>query len=54
LYYAGIESPAAFAASIGNAEISVDAWAEPPEEGALTALPQTSFAGVTGALAGAS
>jgi type IV pilus assembly protein PilM len=54
LYYAGIESPAEFAASIGNAEISVVAWAERPEEGALTALPQTSFAGVAGALAGAS
>ena len=53
LYYAGIESPAEFAASIGNPEISVVAWAERPEEGALTALPQTSFAGVTGALAGA-
>ncbi len=54
LYYAGIESFEEFAASIGNAEISVVAWAERPEEGALTALPQTSFAGVTGALAGAS
>ena len=54
LYYAGIESPAEFAASIGNPEISVVAWAERPEEGALTALPQTSFAGVAGALAGAS
>jgi type IV pilus assembly protein PilM len=54
LYYAGIESPGEFAASIDNAEISVVAWAERPEEGALTSLPQTSFAGVTGALAGAS
>ncbi len=54
LYYAGIESPAEFAASIGNPEISVVAWADRPEEGALTALPQTSFAGVAGALAGAS
>jgi type IV pilus assembly protein PilM len=53
LYYAGIESPAAFAASIGDAEISIDAWADRPEEGALTALPQISFAGVTSALAGA-
>ena len=54
LYYAGIESPAEFAASIDNPEISIVAWAERPEEGALTALPQTSFAGVAGALAGAS
>jgi type IV pilus assembly protein PilM len=54
LYYAGVESPAEFAASIGNPEISVVAWAERPEEGALTSLPQISFAGVTGALAGAS
>jgi type IV pilus assembly protein PilM len=53
LYYAGIESPAEFAASVGDAEIEVVAWAERPEEGALTALPQTSFAGVAGALAGA-
>lgn len=54
LYYAGIESPADFATSIGNPELPVVAWAERPEEGALTSLPQTSFAGVTGALAGAS
>jgi type IV pilus assembly protein PilM len=54
LYYAGIWSPAEFAAFIDNAEIQVVAWADRPEEGALTALPQTSFAGVTGALAGAS
>ncbi len=54
LYYAGIESFDEFAASIGNPEIAIAAWAERPEEGALTALPQTSFAGVAGALAGAS
>ncbi|MFZ0336671.1 MAG: hypothetical protein WAL45_01460, partial [Terracidiphilus sp.] len=53
LYYAGIESPSKFAASIGNLEISVVAWGDRPEEGALTALPQTSFAGVAGALGGA-
>jgi type IV pilus assembly protein PilM len=53
LYYAGIWSPGEFAAFIDNAEIEVVAWAERPEEGALTALPQTNFAGVTGALAGA-
>ena len=54
LYYAGTESFEEFAESIGNPEIAIAAWAERPEEGALTALPQTSFAGVTGALAGAS
>jgi type IV pilus assembly protein PilM len=54
LYYAGIWSPAEFAAFIDNPDLQVVAWAERPEEGALTALPQTSFAGVTGALAGAS
>ena len=54
LYFTGIESPAEFAASIGNPEFPIVAWAERPEEGALTALPQTSFAGVIGALAGAS
>lgn len=54
LYYAGIWSPAEFAAFVDNAEIQVVAWAERPEEGAMTSLPETSFAGVTGALAGAS
>jgi type IV pilus assembly protein PilM len=54
LYYAGIWSPAEFAAFVDNAEIQVVAWAERPEEGAMTALPETSFAGVAGALAGAS
>ncbi len=54
LYYAGIESFEEFAATIGNPEIAIAAWAERPEEGALTSLPQTSFAGVAGALAGAS
>ena len=54
LYYAGIESFEEFAASMGNPDIAIAAWAERPEEGALTALPQTSFAGVAGALAGAS
>ena len=54
LYYAGIESLVQFAESIGNPEIAIAEWAERPEEGALTSLPQTSFAGVAGALAGAS
>jgi type IV pilus assembly protein PilM len=54
LYYAGIESLVQFAESIGNPEIAIAEWAERPEEGAVTSLPQTSFAGVAGALAGAS
>jgi type IV pilus assembly protein PilM len=54
LHYAGIHSPAEFAETIGNAGIPIVEWAGRPEEGALTALPQTSFAGVAGALAGAS
>jgi len=54
LYYAGIQDGAQFAASIGDPEISVVDWAGRPEEGAMTALPQTGYAGVAGALAGAS
>jgi hypothetical protein len=53
LHYAGIESPAEFAASIGNPELTVVEWAAARRR-RLTALPQTSFAGVRGALAGAS
>ena len=54
LYYAGIQDPAEFAAAIGNPDLSVVEWAERPSDGVLTSLPQTSFAGVRGALAGAS
>ena len=54
LHYAGIPSPAEFAESIGNVDFAVVEWASRPEEGVLTALPQTSCAGVAGALAGAS
>ena len=54
LHYAGVQDPAEFAASIGDPELSVVEWASRPEEGAMTALPQACFAGVTGALAGAS
>jgi type IV pilus assembly protein PilM len=54
LYYAGIQSPAQFAESIGNPELTVVEWTSRPGEGALTSLPQTAFAGVAGALAGAS
>jgi type IV pilus assembly protein PilM len=54
LYYAGVQDPAEFAASIGDPDLSVVEWASRPDEGAMTALPQTCFAGVAGALAGAS
>jgi len=54
LLYAGIQSPDEFAASIGDPSLSVEEWVARPIEGALTAMPQTSFAGVAGALAGAS
>jgi type IV pilus assembly protein PilM len=53
LHYAGIQSPEEFAESTGNPRLTVVEWAEPPSEGILTSLPQTSFAGVRGALAGA-
>lgn len=54
LHYAGIQDPSEFAASIGDPDLSVVDWASRPDEGAMTALPQVSYAGVTGALAGAS
>ena len=54
LYYAGIQDAADFAASIGDPDLSVVEWASRPDEGAMTALPQACFAGVAGALAGAS
>jgi type IV pilus assembly protein PilM len=54
LHYAGIQSPAEFAESIGNPPFPIVEWAGRPSEGALTSLPQASFAGVAGALAGAS
>jgi type IV pilus assembly protein PilM len=54
LHYAGVQDPAEFAASIGDPELSVVEWAPRPDQGAMTALPQACFAGVAGALAGAS
>jgi type IV pilus assembly protein PilM len=54
LYYAGVQDPAEFAASIGDPDLSVVEWASRPDEGAMNALPHTCFAGVAGALAGAS
>jgi type IV pilus assembly protein PilM len=53
LHYAGIEPPAEFAQSIDDAELTVVDWVRRPDSGMLTTLPQTSYAGVAGALAGA-
>ncbi len=41
LHYAGVQDPAEFAASIGDPDLTVVEWASRPEEGAMTALPQT-------------
>ena len=54
LFYAGVQDTSEFAVSLGDPALSVSDWASRPEEGAMTALPQTCFAGVAGALAGAS
>ncbi len=54
LHYTGIQKAGAFANTIGDPELTVVEWTPHPESGATTALPQTSFAGVAGALAGAS
>jgi type IV pilus assembly protein PilM len=54
IYYAGVQDPDDFAHAIADPALSVVEWASRPGEGAMTALPQTSFAGVAGALAGAS
>ncbi len=54
LYYAGVQDSSEFAASIGDPDLSVVEWVARPIEGAMTALPQTCYAAVHGALAGAS
>ncbi len=58
LHYAGIQKAREFASALsqspGGPELTVVEWTPHPESGATTALPQTSFAGVAGALAGAS
>jgi type IV pilus assembly protein PilM len=53
LHYTGIAPAADFAKAIGDPELSVVDWVPRPGNGAMTTLPQTSYAGVTGALAGA-
>jgi type IV pilus assembly protein PilM len=53
LHYAGIEPPAEFAQFLDDPELTVVDWVSRPHSGMLTTLPQTSYAGVAGALAGA-
>jgi type IV pilus assembly protein PilM len=53
LHYAGIQEAAEFADAIGEPDITVVEWVPRPRSGVLTILPQTSLAGVAGALAGA-
>ena len=53
LHFAGNESADVFATSVADPELTVVDWVPRPESGAMTTLPQTSFAGVAGALAGA-
>jgi type IV pilus assembly protein PilM len=51
LHYAGIQKAADFAQWVAVPELAVVEWAARPEDGTITALPQTSLAGVAGALA---
>jgi type IV pilus assembly protein PilM len=53
LHYAGIETAAEFAQTVGDPELAVVEWVPRPDRGAMTTLPQASYAGVAGALAGA-
>jgi type IV pilus assembly protein PilM len=53
LHYAGIESAAELAQGIGDPDLTVVEWIPRPDRGAMTTLPQTNYAGVAGALAGA-
>jgi type IV pilus assembly protein PilM len=53
LHYAGIAPANEFARAIADPELTVVDWVPRPQNGAITTLPQTSYAGVTGALAGA-
>lgn len=52
LHYTGVQPGAEFAQGIGDPELSVVNWVPRPDSGATTTLPQTSYAGVAGALAG--
>jgi len=52
LHYTGILKAADFSRTIADSTFDIIEWVLRPE-GAATPLPQTSFAGVAGALAGA-
>lgn len=54
LHYAGIAPAAEFARAVADPELTVVDWVPRPESGAMTTLPQTSYAAVAGALTGAS
>ncbi|HTY82907.1 MAG TPA: hypothetical protein VMB19_01745 [Silvibacterium sp.] len=53
LHYAGSVPGPDFARALDDPELSVVDWVPRPESGAVTTLPQTSYAGVAGALTGA-
>jgi type IV pilus assembly protein PilM len=53
LHYAGIVPGPDFARAIAEPELDIVDWVARPRSGATTTLPQTSYAGVAGALAGA-
>ncbi len=53
LYYAGNREAAEFATWLGETELSVVELAPKPDSGAMTSLGDSSIAGVTGALVGA-
>ena len=53
LHYAGNEPTAEFARVLADAELSVVDWVARPSNGDMNTLPQISYAGVAGALAGA-
>ncbi|HVN94555.1 MAG TPA: hypothetical protein VMT38_12710 [Terracidiphilus sp.] len=54
LHYAGTQEAEEFAVHLGDPELTIVEWVSRPSEGAMTALPQACYAGVAGALAGAS
>jgi type IV pilus assembly protein PilM len=53
LHYAGVVPADAFAQAVASLDLTVVDWAPRPDSGAMTTLPQTSYAGLAGALAGA-
>ncbi len=53
LHYAGIVPGPIFASAIAEPELDIVDWVPRPSSGATTTLPQISYAGVAGALAGA-